>query len=191
MRAASSTFDACRREPAPPGSDDSCSRIHRPGADIAVTDAVDHLHQIADRPVFTEKPNLICAATLSPSVTATSRMLSPKRHTLKMTGILSGDRLGASSRRCAGGLFILPVAGHHAVLLAHPGADEAELAAAMRGLVQVHKVHIDAVPGQRGNCTAYGTVAAVLLRMVRPLIHILPARRCAARPPTRRICHRS
>lgn len=53
------------------------------GADIAVADAVHHLHQIADRPVFTEKPNLICAATLSPSVTATSRMLSPKRHTFR------------------------------------------------------------------------------------------------------------
>ena len=40
------------------------------------------------------------------------------------------------------------MAGHHAVLLTHAGADEAELAAAVRGLVQVHKVHIDAVPRQ-------------------------------------------
>ncbi len=48
------------------------------------------------------------------------------------------------------GLFILPVTSDDRVLLAHPRADKTELAAAVRSLVQVHKVHIDAVPRQGG-----------------------------------------
>ena len=42
------------------------------------------------------------------------------------------------------------MAGDHSVLLTHTRADEAELAAAVRGLVQVHEVHVDAVPRQGG-----------------------------------------
>ena len=67
-----------------------------------------------------------------------------------MASILFGDRLAHPAADALVGFFILPVAGDHAVLLAHTGADETELAAAVRGLVQVHKVHIDAVPRQRG-----------------------------------------
>lgn len=47
-------------------------------------------------------------------------------------------------------LFILPVTGDHGMLLTHTCADEAELTTAVRGLVQVHKVHINAVPRQGG-----------------------------------------
>ncbi len=55
----------------------------------------------------------------------------------------------------------------------------------MRGLVQVHKVHVDAVPRQRAlnwvwNCSNG------LLSMVRPLITFWPGRKCAATPPARR-----
>lgn len=47
------------------------------------------------------------------------------------------------------GLFILPVTGNDGMLLTHTRADEAELTTAMCSLVQVHKVHIDAIPRQR------------------------------------------
>ena len=47
-------------------------------------------------------------------------------------------------------LFILPVTGDHGMLLTHTCADEAELTTAVRSLVQVHKVHINAVPRQGG-----------------------------------------
>lgn len=50
---------------------------------VAIADVIHHLHQSPTAQVLTEKPNLICAATLSPSVTATSRMLSPKRTTFR------------------------------------------------------------------------------------------------------------
>ncbi|MNV95127.1 hypothetical protein D3C71_1899870 [compost metagenome] len=38
----------------------------------------------------------------------------------------------------------------HAVLLAHTSTDKPELTATVGGLVQVHKVHIHAVPGNLG-----------------------------------------
>ncbi len=120
------------------------------GADIAVTDAVDHLHQIADRPGVHREAKLdLRRDFIAVGHRHFAHVIAETAH-FKMTGILSGDRLAHPAADALVGLFILPVAGHHAVLLAHTGADEAELAAAMRGLVQVHKVHIDAVPGQRG-----------------------------------------
>ena len=43
-------------------------------------------------------------------------------------------------------LLILPVTGDYRMLLAHACADKAELTTAVRSLVEVHKVHVDAVP---------------------------------------------
>ncbi|MNY30785.1 hypothetical protein D3C86_1649120 [compost metagenome] len=40
------------------------------------------------------------------------------------------------------------MSGHYRVLLAHTRTDKTKLAAAVRGLVQVHKVHVDAIPWQ-------------------------------------------
>ena len=43
---------------------------------------------------------------------------------------------------------ILPVADDDFAVEAHPGANKAELAVAVCGLVEIHKVHIDTRPGQ-------------------------------------------
>jgi hypothetical protein len=45
-------------------------------------------------------------------------------------------------------LRILPKAHDDLAFHAHPSSDEAELAIAMSGLVQIHEVHIDGRPGQ-------------------------------------------
>ena len=45
-------------------------------------------------------------------------------------------------------LRVLPVADDHLSPLLHPRADEAELAVAVGGLVQVHEVHVDRRPRQ-------------------------------------------
>ncbi|CAH0308448.1 hypothetical protein SRABI106_03970 [Rahnella aquatilis] len=41
---------------------------------------------------------------------------------------------------------VLPVTGYHGVLLTHTGTDEAEFTATVRGLVQVHEVHVHGFP---------------------------------------------
>jgi hypothetical protein len=43
--------------------------------------------------------------------------------------------------------FVLPVTHHHFALYSHPGCHETELPAAVGGLVQVHEVHVNGVPG--------------------------------------------
>ena len=120
------------------------------GADIAVADAVHHLHQIADRPgVHREAKLNLRRDFIAVGHRHFAHVIAETAH-FQMASILFGDRLAHPAADALVGFFILPVAGDHAVLLAHTGADETELAAAVRGLVQVHKVHIDAVPRQRG-----------------------------------------
>ena len=46
--------------------------------------------------------------------------------------------------------LVLPVAADHLAGYAHAGADVAELYVAVGTLVQVHEVHVDAVPGYLG-----------------------------------------
>jgi len=59
-----------------------------------------------------------------------------------------GPGRGRARPRAQAGLhiFIRPVAHHHLALQPQPAADEPKLAVAMRGLVQVHKVHVDLRP---------------------------------------------
>ncbi|MNH41581.1 hypothetical protein D3C79_1031060 [compost metagenome] len=63
-----------------------------------------------------------------------------------MAGILFGHGLAHPGTDTLVRLLILPVTGDHGMLLAHTRADEAKLTAAVCSLVQVHKVHINAVP---------------------------------------------
>ena len=67
-----------------------------------------------------------------------------------MAGILFRYRLAHPRADAGVSLFVLPVTGYHAVLLAHTRADKAKFTAAVRGLIEVHKVHINAVPRQGG-----------------------------------------
>ena len=52
--------------------------------------------------VFTCQPSLVCTSTLSPSVTATSRMLSPKRMTFSslLTATPTAARIQSPRRSC-------------------------------------------------------------------------------------------
>ena len=98
--------------------------------------------------VFTETPKRSSASTLSPSVTATSRMLSPKRASRRPRRCCGPWRRGPS-RRCGqqhrvGGVPGDGLAGH-----AEPGLDVPELPVAVCGLVEVHEVHVDGLPRQR------------------------------------------
>ena len=66
-------------------------------------------------------------------------------------------------------VLVLPVTGDDLARLAESGSDEAVLAVAVRGLIEVHEVHVDLFVGN----------LAVILRgkmqprLLRPLIHIL------------------
>ena len=53
------------------------------GVDLFLGDGVHGFHQLAHGQVFTCQPSLAWTSTLSPSVTATSRILSPKRITFR------------------------------------------------------------------------------------------------------------
>ena len=93
--------------------------------------------------MLTDTPKRIWASTLSPSVTATSRMLSPKRANFS-------DRISASPRAARTHVAIARrhqrighVAGDGLARRADAGQDVGELAVAVRGLVQVHEVHVD------------------------------------------------
>ena len=136
---------------------DLCGRRHGVAAfvlidqrvNIAVADGVHHLHQIANRPGIDGETELdLCGNFIAIGDRYFTHVIA-KTADFQMTGILFRDRLthpGADTLMC---LFILPVTGNDGMLLTHTRADEAELATAMRGLVQVHKVHVDAVPRQR------------------------------------------
>ena len=85
---------------------------------------------------------------MSPSVTATWRMLSPNRATVS----------ACASRQPRGGARpdadplaharLAPVADDRLPHEAHPRLHERELPVAVRGLVQVHEVHVDLGPGE-------------------------------------------
>ena len=99
--------------------------------------------------VLTDTPKRISAATLSPSVTATSRMLSPKRASARCWSVWCPAAARAHRPTDAWTLGIGDVAEHRLALDAHAGLDERELAVAVGGLVQVHEVHVDGRPRQR------------------------------------------
>ena len=118
-------------------------------ADIPLADAVDHLNQIAHRPGIDRKAEFDLGGNFIAIGDRDFTHVVAETADFQMTGILLRNRLAHPGADALMGALILPVAGNHAVLLAHARADKAELAAAVRGLIQVHKVHIDAVPRQR------------------------------------------
>ena len=118
--------------------------------DIAVADAIHHLHQIADRPGVDREAELnLRRHFITVGYRHFSHVIAEAAH-FQMAGILLRNRLTHPRADALVRFFILPVAGDDAVLLAHARADKAEFAAAVRGLVEVHKVHINAVPWQGG-----------------------------------------
>ena len=99
-------------------------------------------------------------------------MLSPSRATFRLRISCSTGRGPHPRRQPVLDLGVLPMADDDLARLAHPRADEAELAVAVGRLVEVHEVHVDRRPGQ----------VAVELRVqvaigfssdLRPAIHIL------------------
>ena len=84
---------------------------------------------------------------MSPSVTATWRMLSPKRAILAPWASCQAQAARSHTASWANTLSVLPVADDDLSLQAHARADEPELAPAVGRLVEVHKVHVDRVPG--------------------------------------------
>ena len=121
--------------------------IHQ-GADFTVGDRIDDLHQIAHRPGVNREAKLNLRGDFIPVGDRHFAHVIAETAHFQVAGILFRDRLAHPRADALMGFFILPVAGHHAVLLTHAGTDEAKFAAAVGGLVQVHKVHIDAVPRQ-------------------------------------------
>ena len=98
--------------------------------------------------VLTETPNRSSASVLSPSVTATLRMLSPNRASRSscVAAQPAQARTQVPMRVRDGRVAHVPgdgLAGH-----AQAGRDVAELAVAVRGLVEVHEVEVDGVPRQ-------------------------------------------
>ena len=91
-------------------------------------------------------PNCICAETLSPSVTATLRMLSPKRASLRCWPRTGRRRPGHQVPIRSWTAAVLPVAGHSLSAQPQPGLDVGELSIAVRGLIEVHEVHVDLAP---------------------------------------------
>ena len=89
---------------------------------------------------------MICAATLSPSVTAHFAHIVAKARDLHAAAVV--DRRGDAypALDLALRAVILPVSDDDGIVLAHARADETELAATVRGLVEVHEVHVHAVP---------------------------------------------
>ena len=45
------------------------------------------------------------------------------------------------------GTFILPMTNDHLPVQAHPGPDESVLAVTVRGLIEIHEVHVDFLIG--------------------------------------------
>ena len=95
-----------------------------------------------------EAPKCASASTLSPSVTATPRMLSPNRATFSVDSSArpSAARTHEPIRRRVFGSLTCP-----AMVLREVDKsrlDVAEFAVAVGGLVEVHEVHVDALPWQ-------------------------------------------
>ena len=117
---------------------------------VAIADVIHHLHQIAHRPGVDGEAKFNLRGHFITVGDCHFAHVVAETHHFQVAGVLLRDRLthpGANAFLC---LAVLPVAGHHGMLLTHARADEAELAAAVRGLVQVHEVHVDAVPRQGG-----------------------------------------
>ncbi|CCJ96374.1 hypothetical protein BN131_4047 [Cronobacter malonaticus 681] len=114
--------------------------------DIAFADVVNYGHQIAHAPGVHREAELDLRGDFIPFGDGDFTHVVAKARHFQVTGILFRYRLTHPRAKTPLRLFVLPVARHHAMLQTHTRADEAELAAAVRGLVQVHKVHIDAAP---------------------------------------------
>ena len=94
---------------------------------------------------------MIWTSTLSPSVTATLRMLSPKRATRRCWASRQPQAARVQVADAGGDGRILPVSGDGLAGRPEPRLDVRELAVAVGGLVQVHEVHVDLRPtGDRG-----------------------------------------
>ena len=68
-------------------------------------------------------------------------------HDLERAHLLPGEGHGGPGGQAAAHPGVFPVADDHPAGDAHPGEHMAELAPAVGGLVQVHEVHIDRLPG--------------------------------------------
>jgi hypothetical protein len=93
-----------------------------------------------------EAPNTRSASVLSPSVTATLRMLSPQRMTFMLLEASQPAQARAQVPTFFGDLRIGVVADDDLALDAEAGDDVTELTVAVGGLVQVHEVHVDGLP---------------------------------------------
>ncbi len=120
--------------------------------------------------VLTETPKRSSASVLSPSVTATLRMLSPKRASFRIwTAAQPRPRGGTCpllDRRRTTGLD--DVADDGLARDAEPGLDVAELAVAVRGLVEVHEVEVDGPPTAAPRWPACAGAAAASAAASRP-----------------------
>ena len=83
---------------------------------------------------------------MSPSVTATWRMLSPNRQTRSRRASATPAAARAQSPSRSRDLRVLPVAHDRRPGDAQPGEHVPELAVAVRRLVEVHEVHVDRRP---------------------------------------------
>ena len=119
-------------------------------------------------------------STLSPSVSATSRMLSPKRTTrrLRASWTPAAARIQAPMRDWTAGL--LPVAGDGLARHAQPRHDVGELAVAVRRLVQVHEGHVDVGVGEVTTELGVEVQEGLLQRLQPGDPHLRRARRCAS-----------
>ena len=111
--------------------------------------AVNGRDEVVDTIGIHRAPKRSWASTLSPSVTATPRMLSPKR--TSRISVVAWWPVAARAQEpiLARDGWVAGVAGDGLSPYAHAGLYIAELAVAVRGLVQVHEVHVDRGPGQR------------------------------------------
>ena len=98
--------------------------------------------------VLTWTPKTTSASVLSPSVTATYRMLSPNRASFSDLVAAQPAAARAQVPTVAMTRGIGDVAGHGLAGDPEPGLDVTELAVTVRGLVQVHEVHVDVRPRQ-------------------------------------------
>ena len=148
--------------------------------DIGIGRLVDTAHQIADAVAVDAVAQPALASTLSPSVTATSRMLSPKR-AIRAPSHRAGRRRRAPRRR---GGPAPPGPSSARPPPCAPGAcgcHEAELAVAMGRLVEVHEIHVDIGPRD---------VAVVLGVQVQERLAAAPAGRRSTSWPARRCASR-
>ena len=114
--------------------------------DVAVADLIDHLDQIAHAPAV----DRIAELDLRRDLIAFGdrhfpHIVAEARHLQLLAGVTRRGGAHPFAKTLVA-VTILPVAGDHTVRQAHARADKAEFAAAVRSLVQVHKVHIHAVP---------------------------------------------